>query len=403
MGRKDNRSLTSHEERRIMFAMRDQLSFFAPTISPAPKCAERQEIESLEAGIRYYFERGCNRVLIQPKYMGSYCDIYLERDIEKTRFFSRKGFPVRLPREKMIAAIGELHSKLLERYPNFDMIMVQSELMPWSALGKHLVDFTFGSYETSHRSHLEHMKSSGIRGIIDEDRADPRYQKFLSDSQTMERKDLKAKYAQHEVSHYEALRDIDMPEVESYEKNLNLFKEQLDLYGAEGEIHFKPFNILKIHYVDGTEEIPDDHSLFTTVSDDLEVPFEVDALMPDVEGQIEAAYRYYRMLVDDDKMEGVIIKPLDPIEPTTAPMFKVRNDRYLQLVYGVNYQQRFDYYFERRNTQRKMRASCSQWAIAQAVLKIPRNEISEENEEYARLVRSRIYEEDFEKVLDSRL
>jgi len=70
----------------------NKINAFSPTISPAPKSLQRNEIESIYEGVRYFFEQGVTEIVVQRKYMGSYCDIYLQKNLEETYFVSRNGY-----------------------------------------------------------------------------------------------------------------------------------------------------------------------------------------------------------------------------------------------------------------------------------------------------------------------
>jgi hypothetical protein len=353
-----------------------------------------------------YKEAGMKGVVIQPKYMGSYCDIYLHRDIEKTRFYSRRGYPLQLKQElDLVSAVRSLHDRIfnsgLETFVNAEMVIIQSELMPWRALGGRLIDRNFGGYRISHQIYQEYLASTDLGQDIEKLRQDSEYQQFLIDQNTMDRKDLRKKYPAHVVSQYEALQLLEIPDSAQYQKDINVYSEQLDLYGSDGELNFKPFNILKIIFEDNSEKIFNDHLLgFRMVSDDKYLYFEFND--ETLEADIQSVYDFFDELVADN-MEGIIIKPIGEWNPDIVPMFKIRNNNYLQMIYGVNYQRDYDYYLSRRSVGKKMRASRNQWAIAQEVLNIPMDQIGNDNQRYVELVRGRIYEEDFEKLLDSRL
>jgi hypothetical protein len=371
---------------------------FAPTISPAPKNTDRGEIESIAVALEYYRDNGVSRVIMQPKYMGSYCDIYLTQDIKRTRFFSRKGFLIskRVDHAELIEAVRPLHERF--DWEGVDMRLIQSELMPWSALGKGLIERDFGGYERSHRTHLDYIANTGldldVRGLM----GDEQYHQFLIDQDTLSRKELKAKYPDHIVKQYEALAELQLPDVRLYLDAINLYSDQLKIYGADDELHFKPFNILKTVYEDGTEEINSSNiDGFRAVSDE---PIAI--VDPSHEFAVEVGYGFFGALVRDD-MEGIVIKPDNVRAEGMAPMFKVRNDNYLQMIYGINFKDNYGYYLSRRGVGKKMRCSSNQWAIAQAILRIPKAEIDDDNEEYRRLIKARILEEDFEFKLDPRL
>ena len=77
---------------RIDWFCENKVNAFSPTISPAPKSAELKEIESITEAFKYFSERGVNEFIVERKYMGSYCDIYLHKNIEDTYFVSRNGY-----------------------------------------------------------------------------------------------------------------------------------------------------------------------------------------------------------------------------------------------------------------------------------------------------------------------
>tara|TARA_R110002110_G_scaffold26350_13_gene97027 strand:+ start:1892 stop:3133 length:1242 start_codon:yes stop_codon:yes gene_type:complete len=413
MGRYHKRRMSPKEKTRIKRAIDDKINFFAPTISPAPKNVERNEIESLYEAMKFYRDAGVEEVIIQPKYMGSYCDIYLHRDINKSRFFSRRGYPVRLPEGLLIGAVQNMWDHFFGPQSigflnnQIEMMIIQSELMPWSALGRGLVERDFGGYKISHATHHSYIDRTGLNKEVQGFLQDPVYHEFLIDKGTMSRKELKAKYKPHVVSHYDALAKISVPDPVDYKKGIDIYTEQVERYGAPGEVHFKAFNILKILKTDGEEIIPDDHKMFNMVVESgnpgaMSVNVNTE---PDVfEKGVAAAYFFYETLISAPlHMEGIIVKPTEKWNSTLVPMFKVRSDYYLQMIYGVNFLANYNYYLGRRNTNRKMRASLNQWNIAQALLRIPTKDISPDNEEYVKLVKARIMEEDFEKTIDSRL
>ena len=77
---------------RIEWFCKNKINDFSPTISPAPKSKAKNEIESIEEAVNYYMKNGVAEFVVQKKYMGSYCTIYLKRNLEETYFVSRNGF-----------------------------------------------------------------------------------------------------------------------------------------------------------------------------------------------------------------------------------------------------------------------------------------------------------------------
>ena len=394
------RKITTKERTRIRLAIKDRLQFFAPTISPAPKDMSTGEIESIRNAINLFKEAGSKLAILQPKYMGSYCDIYLTKDINDTGFFSRRGYPMRnLDRNELIEAVRPIWNRF--DWSNAELRIIQSELMPWAALGDRLIERDFGSYGQCHKDHFKYINEANLYAEIKTQKTDSKYIEYLDDMSKMKKAEIKKKYPGHIISHYRALEAIEVPEPNNYMDSIALYDEQLKIYGAAGELFLKPFCLLKTVYSDGTEEVVKSHlNGFMAVSDDDICV--VDLSQDDLEEQILMAYKYFDTL-SEKNMEGVVIKPVEPWGLDTVPMFKVRNNDYLQMIYGVNFQKDYPYYLRRRNTRRKMQCSSNQWKIAEATLRMPTKEVSRDNERYVSLVKARIIEEDYEALLDSRL
>lgn len=400
-----SRLLTPREEHRIRTSIKQKLMHISPTISPAPKSIERNEIESIYEGLKYYADKGITNCVIQPKYMGSYCDIYLSKDIDQTKFFSRKGFDVSriVDHDKLIEAVRPLWSKFNDRdaWDYVKLAIVQSELMPWSAIGKGLIEKDFESYGECHKDHLDNLSNSNLLSILNKEKESSEYKFYLEDKATLSEKELRNKYKNHCISQYEALSNISVPTLDKYKTALELYNQQLAIHGQVGDLHFKPFHILKAIYNDNFERLIDSHyDGFKGVSDDYCLSLN---LSPDnFDESVTRAYKFFNEL-NDLNMEGIIIKPDQVWVKDIAPMLKVRNNNYLQMIYGLRFQDDYNYYLEKRRVGKKMNCSINEWKIAEAILKIPYDSISSENQEYTNLIRTRILEEDFEAQLDTRL
>ena len=385
------RRLTHKEENRISHAINDRVMHFSPTISPAPKDMENGEIESLLKAIEYYKEMGETTLIMQPKYMGSYCDIYLAKDIEKTRFFSRRGYPVpdRVNREALIDAVRPLWNRFFSETDTLELVVIQAELMPWAALGKGLIDRDFRGYEECHQTHADYIKDSGINEILKDAQSDVEYHEFLVDAGTLSKKDLKAKYPDHVQKHYYALASISVPKHEEYQNAIDVYRKQVDIYGADGDIHFKPFNWLKMVFQDGEENINKSNSSgFMMVSGDNYVTIHLNSTTETKD--IQSALAMYKFWTEVQGMEGAVIKPNTIWKTDMVPMFKVRNNNYLQMIYGVKFQSDFEHYISRRRVGRKIKCSINEWNIAQSLLRVPMKDISPENEEYVKELKNKL-------------
>jgi len=387
-------------KKRIDWFCRNKINAFSPTISPAPKSVERNEIESLYEGLLWFVRNGIHEVVIEKKYMGSYCDIYLHKHLEDSYLVSRNGYKITyLDREKWLAALHPLHARL--SWEGVTLRIIQSELMPWSVLGKGLINNEFAAYYISHEIHANYLEQSSLYDKLHKIQQTPEYQAFVLDAKVLSDKELKEKYPNHIIRQYQSVRDFKFLDLPHYQQQIALFKRQLDIFGKEAELFFKPFNILKEVHSDGTEYFVNDNLSFRQVNDDECLHY----LFTD-EADFQAKYPEIRAWVDkvnQSDEEGVVIKPRTAFLPSMPPAFKVRNNDYLTLVYGVDFQDRLQEQIAKRNIKGKLRCSINDWAINAKLLAIPYSELHEENYELKNLVLDRILGEEIENQLDSRL
>ena len=387
-------------KKRIDWFCKNKINAFSPTISPAPKSVERNEIESLYEGLRWFVDRGVNELLVQKKYMGSYCDIYLHKELTDSYLVSRNGYKINhLNRTQWLAALTDLHARF--NWSDTAIRIIQSELMPWSALGKGLIANEFSAYYISHQIHANYLQQSDLYTKITQIRQKPDYKAFVADAKALSSKELKDKYPNHIIRQYQSVRDMKLLDLPNYAKNISLFKKELDIFGKEAPIYFKPFNILKEIKDDGTEVFVNDNLSFQQINDDefLHYTFADEA-------DFEAKYPEIRAWVDKmnaNEEEGVVIKPRKAFLPAMPPAFKVRNNDYLTLIYGVDFQDRLQEQINKRNIKGKLKCSINDWAINAKLLQTPYADIHEENYEFKNLVLDRILGEEIENQLDSRL
>ncbi|MFK8282683.1 hypothetical protein [Capnocytophaga cynodegmi] len=387
-------------KKRIDWFCKNKINAFSPTISPAPKSLERNEIESLYEGILWFLNAGVSEIVIQKKYMGSYCDIYLHKNLEKSYLVSRNGFQINhLDKEKWLNALKELHARF--SWESVEIRIIQSELMPWSVLGKGLINNEFSGYYISHRIHCDYLEESNLYEKLNKIKQTPEFISFTEDAKTLSQNELKEKYPIHVIRQYEAIKKFKFLHLENYRKNIQLFKNQLDVFGKDSEIYFKPFNILKEIHSDGSETFVNDNLSFRQINDDdfLHYTFEN---QEDFEQKFPKIQHWVNK-INQNNEEGVMIKPRTAFLSGMPPAFKVRNNNYLTLVYGVDFQDRLQENIEKRNIKSKLKCSINDWAINQKMIKTPYREIDEENYYFKNLILDRILGEEIEKQLDSRL
>ena len=389
---------------RIDWFCENKVNAFSPTISPAPKSLESNEIESIYEAFRYFYDNGIREIVVQRKYMGSYCDIYLKKNFDETYFVSRNGHVINhIDLDAAKNACRELHARF--NWDNTSLVIIQSELMPWSVLGKGLIENEFIGYLNVHKNHCEHLASSNLYAKIKAVKKAQPYLTYIEDKEILSNKEFKAKYPSHVIRQYEALFEFKVIDIDVYKKSIEIYEQQINHFGKTNEIYFKPFNILKKVFDDGSEEIVNDNLSYKQVNNDemLHLCFSNEE---ELENAITETYKWFATL-EKDMEEGIVIKPrqafIKAFIKGMPPAFKVRNNQYLVMIYGVDFYDRYDYYLQRRGINQKLDCSINDWAINYEILKVKYNEIDKENYYLKNLVYDRIMRERVEATLDSRL
>lgn len=385
---------------RIDLICKNKVNAFSPTISPAPKASEQNEIESIRQAFGFFYLKGVNEIVVQRKYMGSYCDIYLMRNLDETYFISRNGYKITyIDLDIARQACKDLHSRF--DWEGLELVIIQSELMPWSALGKGLIDKEFAGYFNVHQNHCEHLSTSGLYDKINKVKESQAYKTYIEDKKKLSAKLLKEKYPVHIIRQYDSLAGFKVIELEGYKTNLEIYKEQLTHFGSDGDICFKPFNILKKVYSDGREDIVNDNLSYNYVNDDEFLYFNITDEQ-ELNESIEKTYLWFAGL-QENKEEGIVIKPRQAFMKDLPPALKIRNNRYLTMIYGIDFQDNYSLYLGRRNIGKKLECSVNDWMLNLEMLKVKYSEIDVENYYFKNLLYDRIMGENIEATLDSRL
>lgn len=401
-------------DKRIEWFCRNRINDFSPTISPAPKSAT--EIESIEEAVKYYVERGVMSLVAQKKYMGSYCSMYLHRELEKSYFVSRNGYLIQdredLPwnMDDLLQAAAKVHEKI--DWTGKELCIVGTELMPWGALGRGLIENEYRGYHDAVSTHVEALsrgfqlhpatcfakvKFGTLRDKLFEVITSSEYLAY-SNTPTVERKE---KFKPHIIRQYDAALELfNILPNDSIVQGLEVFKKQIDVFGKEAELEFKPFVIHKIVKDDGSENTEFGNSVTYTALQRLSDNADCFHILS--EKDLPAVYDWFNTLVNSDE-EGIVIKPLTYYTKGLPPGFKIRNNNYLTMIYGVNFKRDYDYYLERRSIRRKLECSINDWEINHRLLKIPYSELGTENYLVRNLVYDRIQNEKVEDTLDTRL
>jgi len=379
----------------------NKINAFSPTISPAPKSLQRNEIESIYEAVQFFSENGVTEIVVQRKYMGSYCDIYLQRNIDETYFVSRNGYRISNDdlTNKAIQACRELYNRF--DWTNMQTVIIQSEIMPWSALGQSLIDNEFYGYLNVHQNHCNHLTQSNLYAKIEAVKQSQPYLRYMDNKAENTENDTKTHFPSHIVRQYEALTSFRVLDLAEYKKYIDIYAVQLAHFGQTGDVYFKPFNILKKVFDDGSELIVNDNLSYRDINDDefLHLPTGNEE---EINHTIETIYDWFLKLEAENE-EGIVIKPRQAFVKNLPPAFKIRNNNYLVMIYGIDFQSNYDYYLQKRRITRKMDCSINDWKINWEMLNVKYADIHTENFLLKNLLFERIMGEQMESTLDIRL
>jgi len=380
--------------------VKNKVNAFSPTISPAPKLLPTNEIESASKALEFYYDKGVQDFIVQKKYMGSYCDIYLKANLNETYFISRNGFLVNhIDLEKAIASCSELHDKF--DWNIYDTIIIQSEMMPWSTLGQKLITNDFEAYANAHQTHYEYLKQSGLYQKINLVKGSKDYKEIVSNFADKSGLKNGEKADRHIIRQYKSIESLKILDLKNYNHNIELYKKQVHHYGQQTDIHFKPFNILKKVYKNGDEEIVNDNYSYKEINTDECLTFTIKD-NETLKNKCQEVNIWFKTLTDNME-EGIMIKPKIAFHDELPPCFKVRNNNYLQMIYGIHFKDEYQRYLKKRTIRKKMENSINQWMINKHLLNTKYKQITDDNYLYKNLMYERIVGESKMKSIDHRL
>jgi predicted kinase len=412
-------TLESKERGRVFYASEQGVNFISGTICPADKNIVRDEnkniyldeseLESLSKGVEYFKKNGVKKIIAQPKYMGSRANVYLFKDPSKNYTASRQGYIVKPEKIDLTDAYKPLYelSFIKEAFKdNTELLILDAELLPWSAIGKGLIEKNFVTVDKAVTSEIEFLKENGfeeaLNAVVDGPYKDCDFEKI---SHKTSRKDIIKIVGSNNERTFRAIKDYirEFDDIDSLEVMIKIYSRQIELYGSAGDIHFKPFSILKQVFADGTEKLFFDESnedIYKAISKD-------DYLVVDLENpeDIKKLQEFYDKTTIDEEMEGIMLKPLTVYVKGVVPAMKVRNPRYLTIIYGPDYlmSTKLEKLINRKKVYKKLETSVNEWEIGKRLLEIPYNKISKENEHYVQAFGEMVIEERNEREIDPRL
>ncbi|WP_373228772.1 metallophosphoesterase [Cohnella sp.] len=392
--------------RRLHYCSRNKINFISGTMSPADKDEASGELESLKRGLQYFADRGVTEVMLQPKYMGSRCNVYLHRDIDQCYAVSRNGYRVKA------VDLTPIYEQLLWKFGAYmadneiSMLILDGELLPWSAMGDGLIQRQFNPIEKALETELEFLQRNGFEEAFGKLSEAYEASGFEKDQFHMAKSMLSEKHGPTLYQNYKSMREIKeiyVPLAE-HTKEYNVYKKQMKLYAGDAELEYKPFALLKEIHENGEERFPDRNTSdsYRFLSDDEFLILDLAELE-----SYEKAESFFSKLTTENHMEGVVIKPEKPekAENKVVPYMKVRNTSYLSIIYGYDYRfpHKYNKLMKQKNISSKLRTSANEHRLGTRMLSVKLDEISPVNNEYKEIVANLLFEVAKEKEIDPRL
>lgn len=389
--------------RRLNYCSRNRINFISGTMSPADKDVAVGELESLRKGLDYFADRGATEVVLQPKYMGSRCNVYLYREMEQCYAVSRNGYKVQAV--DMTPIYEQLHRKfgayMAER--EIEVLLLDGELLPWKALGDGLIERQFRPIGTALETELAFLRQHGFEEAFGKLARDAEASGFEKDQHHLSKAALSDKYGAHAYQNYKYVREIREASVplDRHDEAYEVYKRQLELYAGEAKLAYKPFAILKEVLADGQERMPDGRTseVYRLLTDD-------EYLVLDLQESdaYEKAERFFSRLTVENGMEGIVIKP-EQEKRGVAPYLKVRNPGYLSIIYGYDYKfpRKYGKLLKQKNTASKLRTSMNEHRLGGQMLAVKLSDITPANETYKQIAANLLFEVAKEKEIDPRL
>jgi hypothetical protein len=226
-------------------------------------------------------------------------------------------------------------------------MIVDSELMPWSLLGKGLIEESFGTVGIGLQAEQAARRAAGFELALEE------------------------------------------------EQETAIYLRQLELYGKSGPANFQCFGILRMTYEDGRVELPEGQiANYEAVNDNEHLVVD----LRDFPAALAATTAFFQRVTTEDGEEGVVLKPdITPVR--TVPFMKVRNPEYLSIIFGPHYRRPDVYakHIAKKNIRKKLQISLEEWALGCKIL------LAKDDDERRKLFCQFLFQEELEKGLDARM
>ncbi len=382
--------LSDVEAKRLIFLKKHKINFISGTIAPAPSnkrgLAENisRNLEDLKIGLRVLLESYDNdfNLSIQPKYMGSRCNMYLfnNENYKKLSYCTtRNGFICDVPQIVMEPLYEMMYLRLkpfMDRN-RVKLIILDGELLPWSLMGKSLIDNEFMPVDIGVETEISLLKTYNFDSLSAK---------------------IDAKYAIHSIEILEALYKV--------------YHEQMKLYAKDEKIDYKAFAILKVCRFDGIEFIPskdlglsqsEEYAIVHDKYNPNDAQLKIHITTENFEDSYLKVKEHFDRLCFEKGFEGIILKP-DFVKDGKMPMMKVRNPAYLSIIYGYDYttEPKFTRLVNNKVTSNKIKQSVIEYNLGKKMLEVRYDEIMT-SKEYDRIMAKFLFNEILGSKHDPRL
>ncbi len=357
--------LTSVDYRLLRKMEAQDVRYISGTMAPGP--STNDEIEPMAAALEWLAKQGVTKVAVQPKYMGSRCQLYLYAGKpEQTKMVSRSGWVI----SKLVDTTPEeFEAFKLAQYERFtkltelmgDMIL-DGELTPWRAMASSMIDHEFKAYSKVARDEVTAlMEDEGLKEL---------------------------------PGLFEKL------ELQERLENLDKFDKTLERYARKEPLAYNPFDLLWAEKPDKEYEGAENAWKLDSLTTEVLIP----TINPTNTNHIEGLTKHFAEITAENGWEGVVLKPVERVEAQQGeevkyliPAMKVRSPDYLRLVYGYDYTLRLPALCRQKNISGKIQVGIKEDQLAKKMLHAS---TPEERHEYAVRMIGTMRQE---KTLDPRL
>lgn len=398
-------------QKRVKNLLKNKINYISGTISPSDKNIQKGLLETISCALWYYhnFYKNSGLLSIQVKDMGSRLQFYYFKNCKEDSYaVSRNGYIANLSRETLNRLYDEITPKLqkFDCYEDSKLIILDGELMPWSALGKSLIDYNFVQLYESAKDEVDLLEEFGFekhqKNLINDFNSSD----FIADSSKMKKQEVYNKYGGSKYESYSLVKQNERfyQQLSDKKKGIYTFGDQLEIFGKKCEqenIYYKPFSILKVVLSDDTEIITEGNvEMYSKLSNNQTLTID---LSNDINSNIKLVEQFWDDVIVPGKYEGIIVKP-DIVNPNFAPCLKVRNSNYLHIIYGPDYLSpiKYESLIKKKNIRDKLSTSIKEYKIGQMMLNVKYNNISE-SDQMTNLYCNFIDEEEKEKTFDKAL